>query len=200
VATSTTATSTRQQQRWQRHNGNTTTQPVPRGTGNQPEKQHVRSYHNNNNRNRSRNILSDQDGLLLSNQPNQQPAPDRGPTTQQRDETLTNQATIDQQHNPITFCPECDEGHQATIVLDGITKCPHCGTDCCATELRATRIESDGQQVVLGLFFTVQAARQTINDTLATEWGDATMVLQSEPQPNGRWIDSNDEEWIIEEN
>lgn len=110
---------------------------------------------------------------------------------------MTNQQANDQAHNPTTFCPECEEGFQATDITEGNTQCPHCGADTIAAELTVTRIGSDGEQTHAGFCNTMAQARQEINDILAAEWGDTDMVLQDEPQPNGRWVDSADEEWTI---
>lgn len=105
----------------------------------------------------------------------------------------------DREHNPTTWCPECEESHQATNPQDGISQCPHCGTECVVGELTATREGDDGQQETIGTFHTMAAARQAINDLLATEWGDATIVLEDKPQEGGFWVDSADDKWTIQQ-
>ena len=52
---------------------------------------------------------------------------------------------------------------------------------------------------MLGDYHTMAAARQAINDLLATEWGSAEMILDDKPQEGGYWADSADSVWRIEQ-
>ena len=122
------------------------------------------------------------------------------PTTK-RDKTMTNEQSNQEQQTESIFCPQCD--HEWTTTADKVqnetTHCPECQTETCVPMLSVDRAEDNEDAKPFGMFPTMATARQAINDALATDWGDNTIVLHDEPEAGGFWKDNGDnDQWWIE--
>jgi len=114
--------------------------------------------------------------------------------------TATNSSNPEERTRSI-YCPECDHEWTTTIenVHEEITTCPECNTEAVVRMVSVDRSEEGMAPEHYGEYVTMAAARQAINDTLATEWGDNSIEMHDTPEAGGYYMDdSNDNQWYID--